>query len=65
MQNPQRQGSSVQSIVGPTVVSDSIVLDVAFTYCGGMVGLLAPSVVVVVLVVVDVELLGLLVLALV
>ena len=41
------------------LVSDSIVLDVAFTYCGGVVGPLAPSVVVVVLVVVDVELLGL------
>jgi hypothetical protein len=48
----------------PHVASDSIVLDVAFTYCGGVVGLLAPSVVVVVLVVVDVELLGLLVLSL-
>ena len=65
MQNFRRHGSSVQSIVGPTVVSDSIVLDVAFTYCGGVVAPLAPSVVVVVLVVVDVELLGLLVLALV
>jgi hypothetical protein len=65
MQTPRSQGNSVQSIVGPHVVSDSIVLDVAFTYCGGVVGLLAPSVVVVVLVVVDVELLGLLVFALV
>jgi len=40
------------------------VLDVALTYCRGVVGPLAPSVVVVVLVVVDVELLGLFALSL-
>lgn len=43
----------------------SITLDAAFTYWGTGCGPLAPSVVVVVLVVVDVELLGLLVFSLV
>ena len=72
VENPRSPLNSVQTYrerwprsSAQPVASNSNVLDVTFTYCGSVVGLLAPSVVVVVLVVVDVELLGLLVLSLV